>query len=762
VFGDMSITTRFSIVTALLIVVLVATTSLFTITRMQSTLDTAERQQLEQTYRTLLADLDAEGRRAASLSALVAGQRPVQRAFAAGDRQQLLELFAPVFAELKRDHGVRQFHFHTPPATSFLRLHKPEQFGDDMSSERLMVLELNRGLKPLHGLETGVGGLGVRGIVPVRSGNQHVGSVEFGVAFDHGFFEHFKQAHGVDLMLRIAKGGGFETFGSTVGKEALLDEAQEKAAFHGDAVQLQKELGDRPVAVYANAVKDFSGRPIGVLTIAADRSFYADALASVRNAVLGIGSVAFALGIFFSILLARSICRPLHRVAASLEDIGAGEGDLTRRLPETGSAEIARLGRGFNRFVTRIQQTVEEVANGAGKLADTVGDLSSAAEHTHRGMQQQQAETGQIATAMNEMSTTVHEVAKNTARAAGAAGEADKQARSGRAVVESSINSIQELAQEVERVAQVISRVDEESTNIGAVLDVIGSIAEQTNLLALNAAIEAARAGEQGRGFAVVADEVRVLAHRTQKSTGEIREMIERLQGSAKEAVQAMGSSRERTRQSVEHATGAGAALTDIAKSVDVISEMNGQIATASEEQSAVADEINRNIVRINDVAEVAVQESAQTAGHSEQLVRLAENLLKLVHEFKLGDRDLVHDLDRAKTAHLAWRVRLRSFLDGRESLTAAQVVSDHECAFGKWYFADGMQNFGGLPEMQQVRAPHAEMHRLIRHIIELKNAGHSADAETEYAKVEPLSREIVGLIDRIRQHVEQNLRSAA
>jgi methyl-accepting chemotaxis protein len=237
---------------------------------------------------------------------------------------------------------------------------------------------------------------------------------------------------------------------------------------------------------------------------------------------------------------------------------------------------------------------------------------------------------------MNEMTTTVQDVARNTAQAAEAAQRAAQEANSGKQVVTQTLATIDNLANEVEKVAAVIQALETDTGNIGMVLDVIKGIAEQTNLLALNAAIEAARAGDQGRGFAVVADEVRTLASRTQKSTQEIHDMIGRLQSSAAQAVQAMQTGRARAQESVQQAAKAGASLGTITSAVSTISDMNTQIASAAEEQSSVAEEMNRNIVAIRDVAEQTARGAHQTSRATDELSRLSSELQALVGQFKI------------------------------------------------------------------------------------------------------------------------------
>jgi methyl-accepting chemotaxis protein len=288
-------------------------------------------------------------------------------------------------------------------------------------------------------------------------------------------------------------------------------------------------------------------------------------------------------------------------------------------------------------MISEFGQLMQSVLSSSVQLGAAAEELGTINQSAQEGMSRQSRETEQVAAAMNEMTATVREVASNAHHAADASNTADKETRAGKSVVAENMNSIRSLSNEVQSTALTVQELCSESENIGTVLSVIRGIAEQTNLLALNAAIEAARAGEQGRGFAVVADEVRSLAQRSQQSTQEIQEIIERLQQSAAHAVAAMEQGQEKAEASVSKAESVGASLDNITRAVSAISEMNIQIASAAEEQTAVSEEINRNIVNINGIATETAINTGQTTETSESLARLAHELHNLVGRFKLS-----------------------------------------------------------------------------------------------------------------------------
>ncbi|EPO3675067.1 methyl-accepting chemotaxis protein [Pseudomonas aeruginosa] len=344
------------------------------------------------------------------------------------------------------------------------------------------------------------------------------------------------------------------------------------------------------------------------------------------------GLVVAALGLLVVWLVGYGIARPLRQLVGMLDDIAQGEGDLTRRLSSERADELGSIAKGFNTFLGKLQNMIGQVVQSVQKVSDSSEHTADIAIRTNQGVQQQLAEIELVATAVHEMTATAQDVARNATHAAEAANHADQAAHQGKQIVESSSAAIQALASEIGRAVGVVQNLAKDSENINAILVAIRGIAEQTNLLALNAAIEAARAGEQGRGFAVVADEVRNLAQKTQQATEEIQSMIQQLQQGTRDVVKVMQDSQERTDDSVRHARQAAEALESITQAVSVINDMNTQIASAAEEQSAVAEDINRNVANANQVAGGADEASQASA----ELTRLAEQQRRLVNQFRV------------------------------------------------------------------------------------------------------------------------------
>jgi methyl-accepting chemotaxis protein len=411
----------------------------------------------------------------------------------------------------------------------------------------------------------------------------------------------------VALVALDAYKQAFEEFRSNRAKRVSLEQAMVTQA------QRILETADQALTGSANAMND-----------------------QRRNAYMLLGvisALAVVLGLAAATAISRMIVVPLRNTVQLAQRVA--DGDLTQAPAVTRRDELGQLQQAMYDMTMSLRTLIGRIGGSVGQIATAAEQLSSVTAQTSAGVQKQRVETEQVATAMHEMAATVQEVAQNAEQASLAARDADKQARQGDLVVQDAIGQVGSLAGEVEHSVHAIEELNTESGRIGTVLEVIRAVAEQTNLLALNAAIEAARAGEQGRGFAVVADEVRALARRTHDSTEEIEGLIGNLQRVAQKAVEQMQTSRELTQRTVELASEAGAALGRITESVSTIEQMNQQIAAAAEEQSAVAENISESVTRVRDIGEQSASGSEQTATASAELARLGVELQGMVARFR-------------------------------------------------------------------------------------------------------------------------------
>ncbi|WP_060980570.1 HAMP domain-containing methyl-accepting chemotaxis protein [Vibrio splendidus] len=354
---------------------------------------------------------------------------------------------------------------------------------------------------------------------------------------------------------------------------------------------------------------------------------------SVRLSLI-LSVIATVVGIFSAYLLTTAITVPIQKAVETANQLA--QGDLTVDVGRTSKDETGKLLDAVQNTANHLKQMISTISNASSELASASEELAVVTEQTSKGISQQETETEMVATAMNEMATTVHDVADNAAKASEAANEANNEALSGSQVVQRTITSINALSVRVNDSSEKLHKVEQEAVNIGKILHVIREISEQTNLLALNAAIEAARAGEQGRGFAVVADEVRSLAARTQGSTSEIQVIIEQLQAGIQGTVDAMKQGQVEADNCVDQANEANMALAAITDAIGIINDMNMQIASASEQQSSVAEDISENVVNVKTIAEENAVAANQTSSSSTEIARLADGLGRLVAEFKV------------------------------------------------------------------------------------------------------------------------------
>lgn len=585
---------------------------------LQSALRTAEA--------SLAAKIEDQARRALTAASLVAGMPSVQKALAAQDRAALNGEFVPQFRALREQFGVQQMQFHLPPATSFLRVHRPERFGDDLTEIRPGIVEVNTNRRPVSGLEIGREGLGLRGIVPVLSDGRHVGSVEVGLSFDDAFFQAFKRQSGIDAGLFLADGSALVYFAASTPSFKELDLPAIVDGLKGAKIIDRVVIDGIQRAAIASPVRDFAKRTIGVSVKAIDRSSF-DAMLNHALQVSG----ALAGGVLVLALLAiwimsRTVGRPLGEMASIMKRMSIG--DLSTNYEPTGrNDEIGDLEKVPKRFrktikanremtadqkvmmsrqtemLARLSETAERVSESIEAIRSAAGEISQGSSDLATRTERQASALQQTVATMTEVSKNVSANAENSEKARELAAGALTRAESGNTAVAS--------------VIQAMSGIESSSSRIAAIIAVMEEISFQTKLLALNAAVEAARAGESGKGFAVVAQEVRALADRSRQASQQIRDLIAQ---SAKEVG-----------QGVRLAGGAGEALTSIIEIVRRVAEIAPEIAAGSREQSRSIAEINRALNELDTATQqnaALVEESsaaaASLADQAGQLVKVA------------------------------------------------------------------------------------------------------------------------------------------
>jgi methyl-accepting chemotaxis protein len=736
----------------------------------------AEERQLTSLFDNLRSDLAEEGQRALSLATLVAESPTASAAFAAGDRQALLDLYQPAFEAMRETFGVRQFQFHSPPATSFVRIHKPEKFGDDLSGFRSTVVETNRDRTSIQGLERGVAGLGMRGVTPVFHDGQHVGSVEFGLSFGQPFFARFARNYGVNVALYLTTADGrFETFASTHDGVQYLPEDDLSTVMNGGTVFRQIDEGDLSIAVLARTIADYAGKPIGVASIALDATPYHAQIADARWLATVATLMTLAVALLLGYWIARGIAGPVRMVTDALTRLSNRDFDI--RLPDMkGHGEVARMVRSLSDFRNKVEQVDAAEQAQTEKLAEVEAQqrtLAAQARTNLRGVvraaiQSNEAivtlaymmrdvnaanvQTQTMASAVEEMVSSTREISASSDRAAADAEGARGAAGDGVDGAGRAVETMEGIHGAVRGAADRIDTLAEASTQIGEIVQQIEDIADQTNLLALNATIEAARAGDAGKGFAVVANEVKSLANQTARATEDIRGRITTLRGEMSTIIEAMEKGAGAVEDGRGVVTDLGGQLQNISGSINNVTEKMRDIASILTQQTEAANEIAEGTTTI---ASLSKRNTDEVLNALKAMDRATAALNEQVGLFAGLGGSLVL-VEVAKNDHVVFKKRVVDTVLGRDNWKEQEIPDHKHCRLGKWYGSVADPTLRNHKAYRDLDRPHAEVHALGREAVRKAAEGDMDGALEAIAGLNDASKEVVDMLSDLSTAVEQ------
>jgi len=686
----------------------------------------------------------------------VANDQDTARMFAEKDRAGLINKYLGFYKDIKDKHGIAQFQFHLPPATSFLRLHKPEKFDDDLSAFRQTVIDANKSKKPIVGLEVGRGGPGLRAVFPVSYDGEHIGSVEYGGSMNT-ILEDVAKTFKLDYVIGIKqevfkKARRFDTKESDIVKDGIVyyKYSHEDSRELVDKYEPGKtiEMHEHNMITDKTVLKDFKGNEIGEVLYFKDMSPRLSLALKFAFKKLVFGFVMATLLAVFLYYFLGFYLRLASRMSEITDAVTEGHGDLSKRLPvDHEGNELETVSYKMNNFLDTMDKNLARTTYSLGNILSAISPIYFALVDVRKSSDENVDLAATVAAAGEEMSTTVEEISRNTADVASKGEHTLELATQGSEMVRDATLKAENVKGIVHNLAGDISSLTENAKNIGTVVEVINDISEQTNLLALNAAIEAARAGEAGRGFAVVADEVRKLAEKTLDSTNEIEKMVKVIQENVARANKNATEVSENIETQVKSTEDANARFQEILLAVQELNGLLLNTSTAAEQQAGATNEVASNIELVAQASGSSRDKIMELMGQIDGLMDNLGSLERDLIQYKLSCDGII--FVKAKMAHVKY---LKNIYSSYMTGTKPQgLKSDHECDFGKLYFSKEMQEkYGNDHDFKSISGPHKEVHAISHHISDMIAAGNMTGAYEDVVKMKDKVDVLIGILEKM------------